>query len=132
MNTFTIEVPTMYGDHHVTEIRRLLFELPGVDDVYASSSFHILEVTYDPGKLSPEEINNVLEEAGYLGDLSIPVESGQAEYGRGNGQTYFRHTAVFENTRHTVSFSQSVNYANQPLWPCPGMGPIRSKELVEE
>jgi len=132
MNTFTIELPTLYGDHHVIEVRRLLFEIPGVDDVYASSSFQVVEVSYDPAKVSPELITNKLDEAGYLGELMTPAESGQAEYGRGNGNTFFRHTSVYENTRQTVSFAQTVSYSGRPLWPCPGMGSIRSKELEEE
>ena len=132
MNTFSIELPALYGDHHVTEVRKLLLELPGVDDVYASSSFRVVEVSYDPTKVSAEVITKTLDEAGYLGELPIPAESGQAEYGRGNGQTYFRHTSVYENTRQTVSFAQSVSYSGRPLWPCPGMGPIRSMQLEEE
>ena len=132
MNTFSIELPALYGDHHVTEVRKLLLELPGVDDVYASSSFRVVEVSYDPTKVSAEVITKKLDEAGYLGELPIPAESGQAEYGRGNGQTYFRHTSVYENTRQTVSFAQSVSYSGRPLWPCPGMGPIRSMQLEEE
>ena len=37
----------MYGDHHVVEVRRLLLEMPGVTDVYASSSFQVVEVAFD-------------------------------------------------------------------------------------
>ena len=52
MDTLTLEVKTMYGDHHVVEVRRILLGLPGVEDVYASSSFRVVEVTYDPGKVN--------------------------------------------------------------------------------
>ena len=76
MKTISLDLPTLFGDHHVTEVRRLLMELPGVADVYASSSFHIVEVEFDETKLAPEQINDVLEKAGYLGELSIPVEKG--------------------------------------------------------
>ena len=132
MNTFTIELPTLYGDHHVVEVRRLLFEISGVEDVYASSGFRVVEVSYDPTKVNTEAITNKLEEAGYLGELLMATESGQAEYGRGNGNTFFRHTSVYENTRQTVSFAQTVRYSGRPLWPCPGMGSIRSNEFEEE
>ena len=53
METFVLELPTMYGDHHVVEVRRLLLGLPGVEEVYASSGFQSVEVTYDPAKTSP-------------------------------------------------------------------------------
>ena len=63
----------MYGDHHVIEVRRLLLELPGVQDVYASSAFQVVEVTYDPAQLDAGAITARLDEAGYLGDLLVPV-----------------------------------------------------------
>jgi copper chaperone CopZ len=132
MDTLTLEVQTMYGDHHVVEVRRILLELPGVKDVYASSSFRVVEVTYDPGKITPERIKACLEEAGYLGELSMPSETGEAAYGRSNGNSFFRHTTVYENTRQVVSFAQKVGYSGRPLWPCPGMGPIKSNKPEEE
>lgn len=132
MDTLTLEVPAMYGDHHVIEVRRILLELPGVEDVYASSGFRVVEVTYDPGKVNSERIKVCLEEAGYLGELTMPAESGVAAYGQGNGKSFFRHTMVFENTRNVVSFTQNVNYTGRPLWPCPGMGPIKTNKPEEE
>jgi len=132
MNTLTLEVPAMYGDHHVIEVRRILLELPGVEDVYASSSFQIVEVTYDLGKVNSERIQSCLEAAGYLGELPMPAETDVAAYGQGNGKSFFRHTMVYENTRQVVSFAQNVNYSGRPLWPCPGMGPIKSNKPEEE
>ena len=35
MEVLTLELPAMYGDHHVVEVRRILLEIPGVDNVYA-------------------------------------------------------------------------------------------------
>jgi len=37
MKTKVIELPALFGDHHVTEVRRILNEIQGVKDVYASS-----------------------------------------------------------------------------------------------
>ena len=53
MEKITVDLPTMYGDHHVTDVRRILLALPGVEDVYASSAFRLVEVTFDPTKTSP-------------------------------------------------------------------------------
>ena len=39
MEVFNIDLPAMYGDHHVVEVRRILMDIPGVEDVYASSGF---------------------------------------------------------------------------------------------
>jgi copper chaperone CopZ len=118
----------MYGDHHVTEVRHLLLELPGVSDVYASSSFRVVEVEYDEAKLSPDQIKAVLGEAGYLGEIQMTVERG-AIGERENGDTpFFRHTVAYEQTGRSISFAQQVPFAGRPLWPCPGMGPIKHNE----
>jgi copper chaperone CopZ len=120
----SFDLPAMYGDHHVTEVRRLLLELPGVQEVYASSSFHVVEVQFDETKLGSQKIEQTLSEAGYLGELPVPVEMGALAERENGDKPFFRHTAVFENTGHTVSFGQQVPFAGRPLWPCPGMGPL--------
>ncbi len=131
METLTLKVPAMYGDHHVIEVRRILFELPGVEDVYASSSFKIVEVRYDPEKISPEQIEARLGEAGYLDELPISAEAGAAAVSEGNGRAFFRHTIVYENTQQVVSFAQNVSYSGRPLWPCPGFGVLRSDHMED-
>lgn len=127
MQTVSVKVPAMYGDHHVIEVRRLLFDLPGVRDVYASSSFQVVEVEFDETKLEPDQIEATLDEAGYLGEMPIPAEN-ETPLTRGNGQKqgYFRHTAAHANTGNVVSFAQKIPYVGRPLWPCPGMGPLES------
>lgn len=114
----------MYGDHHVIEVRRLLLELPGVQDVYASSAFQVVEVTYDPAQLDAGAITARLDEAGYLGDLLVPVESGAPATEKNGKQHYFRHSAAMEATGRSVTFAQNVAYEGRPLWPCPGLGAL--------
>jgi copper chaperone CopZ len=127
MKKITLELPAMYGDHHVVEVRRILSEIPGVEEVYASSAFQIVEVTYDPARVNDLEIQMKLDEAGYLGEWSIRVEPGKAQArGEGDGGG-FRHTAVYEQTRQVVSFARPVDSVGRPLWPCPGMGVIKTK-----
>jgi len=130
METKTFETPALYGDHHVMEARRILLEITGVSDVYASSAFQTVEVTFDPEKIKAEAIAARLEEAGYLGEMSILAEKGVAVQKVGN-DVYFRHTATYETVKTTVSFAQRVDHNDlRPLWPCPGMGPV--KKVVEE
>ena len=127
METKTFEAPALYGDHHVSEVRRILEGLTGVSDVYASSAFQVIEVTFDPEKISAEEISKQLENEGYLGELPMISETGIAvEKKEGDG--VFRHTAVYETIKDTVSFAQSVRYPGRPLWPCPGLGPVRQND----
>ena len=120
METRRFEAPALYADHHVCEVRRILFELSGVSEVYASSAFHVIEVTFDPQKVASEKIEACLREAGYLDELGILAEPEVAVAKTGDGGT-FRHTAVYEGVKETVSFAQRVNYSGRPLWPCPGM-----------
>jgi copper chaperone CopZ len=132
MAKLTLELPMMYGDHHVSEVRRILFDLPGVEEVYASSAFQLVEVTYDPAKINDLEIQVKLDEAGYLGEWSVPVEVGAAPSRPESDRSRFRHTAVYETTRQAVSFAhqlpaESGTYG-RPLWNCPGIGVIKKME----
>lgn len=127
METKSFEAPALYGDHHVSEVRRILLELTGVNDVYASSAFQTIEVTFDPAKIKAEKIEACLQEAGYLGEIPMLVETGIAVEKVGDDQ-FFRHTAVYETVKSTVSFAQRVDHDARPLWPCPGMGPVKKIE----
>jgi copper chaperone CopZ len=122
MATFLIDVPVMYADHHVVEVRRLLYEVAGVETVNASAAFQVVEVGFDPKKTSEDVLKQTLDEAGYLGELSVPAESGEPAVGR-DGTTYFRHTAAFVAAGTAVSFGQEIVSTSRPLWPCPGMEP---------
>jgi copper chaperone CopZ len=127
MNRVVFDVPMMYADHHVVEVRRILLEDSGVGTVNASSAFHVVEVSFDPDKTSEEALRSKLDEAGYTGDLEIPSESGQPAIGR-NGDAYFRHTAAYESVGTVISFGQEIASAGRPLWPCPGMAPAQSMD----
>jgi copper chaperone CopZ len=127
METKTFEAPALYGDHHVTEVRRILQGLTGVNEVYASSAFQVIEVTFDPEKISAEEITKQLENAGYLGELPLISETGIA-IEKKEGDSIFRHTATYETIKGTVSFAQDVRYTGRPLWPCPGMGAVKPSD----
>jgi copper chaperone CopZ len=122
MTSVTIDVPVMYADHHVVEVRRILFEIPGVETVDASSAFQIVKIEYDPEKTSEDVLKQTLDKNGYLGDLQVPLESGKPAVGS-DGDTYFRHTAASKNTGTVISFGQEIAASVRPLWPCPGMAP---------
>lgn len=128
MKTITINLPNMYGDHHVVEVRRILVEMPGVADIYASSAFQVVEVTYDESQTNDLEISLVLDEAGYINEWSVPIEAGASTYLEDRSRSFFRHTAVYENTQQVVSFAQKVPYQGRPLWNCPGVGIIKPME----
>jgi|WetSurMetagenome_2_1015567.scaffolds.fasta_scaffold978536_1 hypothetical protein len=120
MQKVIFQTPAVYGDHHVLEVRKILTVLPGVVDVYASSCFHMVEVSFDPTQQSAEVIKARLAEAGYLDDLPSATEA-MAKFPK-------RQSTGYEQVRSTVSFSQVVSVQDRPVWPCPGMGLLKVKE----
>jgi copper chaperone CopZ len=128
MAHLSLELPSMYGDHHVLEVRRILLGFNGVKEVYASSAFQVVEVDYDGRKTTKKTLIAALEDAGYTSDFNIPEEQSIPAH-EGKETAYFRHTEASENTGNTVSFEQAVRVQRSPLWPCPGMGPIKTNIL---
>ena len=127
METITIDLPKMYGDHHVTDVRRILLAMPGVEDVYASSAFRVARARIDPAKISEADLRAKLEEAGYLGDQSIETEAWKTGTPADVVDNPFRHTAALENVKG-VAFGQKVEETGRALWPCPGMGPVQKMD----
>jgi cation transport ATPase len=124
MQKSTFNTPALFGDHHVTEVRRMLLITPGVKDVYASSAFHVVQVEFDETQTSHDDLMRQLEQAGYLGEIDMMLETGVAA----EGDSVFRHTATYATVKKTVSFAQKVPYSGRPLWNCPGMGVIKSMD----
>jgi copper chaperone CopZ len=70
----TFDVPTLWADHHVLKVREALLGLDGVDDVYASSAWKQVLVTYNSKKTKKAEIEKALAKAGYpVGDGEVPI-----------------------------------------------------------
>jgi hypothetical protein len=57
MTKATFDVPTLWADHHVLKVREALLGLDGVDDVYASSAWKQVLVTYNK-KIKKADIEN--------------------------------------------------------------------------
>lgn len=65
MKRIVIEVPGMYGDHHVLRVRQLLLGANGVSDVTASAAKRTVAVKFDEKTTSPQALQDVLDSAGY-------------------------------------------------------------------
>jgi copper chaperone CopZ len=128
MASLSLELPSMYGDHHVLEVRRILLEFEGVSEVYASSGFRVVEVEYNSKKTPKKDLVTALETAGYTGDFDMALES-SIPANEQRESAYFRHTEASEQTGNTVAFEQVVRVQRSPLWPCPGMGPLKPATL---
>jgi copper chaperone CopZ len=131
MKFYTLEIPAMFGDHHVSEVRRLLTELPGVGEVYASSSFRTVEIQYDDKQVDPEKISLTLAQAGYLDEMPVPAEWEDIEPHGDKSPLFFRNPTAYTQTGKTVAFSQSIPQTGRPVWPCPGLSPVPNREEPE-
>jgi copper chaperone CopZ len=125
MSKVVFDTPALYGDHHVSEVRRVLLEMPGIQEVYASSCFHTVEVSFDPAVVTQETIAACLASAGYLEPLPVAMESGVYLSPADGGSATSRHTSTYEQVKQSVSFSQEVSQASRAGWPCPGMGILK-------
>jgi len=125
MESLTLKLPAMFADHHVIEVRRILSELPGIGEVYASSAFQSAEIEYDPVLITPQAIDHALETAGYLDALPVPEEIGAQPVTDNGDKPFFRHTTAYTQAGKAVSFAQNVPFAGRPLWPCPGLGIVK-------
>jgi len=115
MPSVVIGVPAMYADHHVVEVRRILHDVPGVRAVYASSAFGVVEIDFDAEHTSAEVLERRLDEAGYLSELPVPVESGEPATDRtaADGR-YRRHTTSNAPSGSAVAFRQELKAAAPP------------------
>ncbi len=120
MEKTSFSTPAVYGDHHVLEVRQILMAIPGVVEVYVSSCFHVIEVSYDPVKTTSEAIASRLEAAGYLEGISFPGED--------STPAYSRRAKINEHIRTMVGFMQDIPVQARRVWPCPGMGLLKSQE----
>jgi copper chaperone CopZ len=74
MEKVVLEVPTLWADHHVLKVRDALANLEGVDDMYVSSAWKQVLVSYDAAKTTPAAIEKALADAGYpVGEGELPV-----------------------------------------------------------
>jgi len=78
METLTLDLPSMYADHHVLRVRDALSALKGVKDVYASSAWQQVMISYDPKALQAGEIEEALKSAGYPPGEGNAIHNGRS------------------------------------------------------
>ena len=65
MKQVVIDVPGMYGDHHVLQVRQVLLGTKGVSAVTASAARRKVAVRFEEADTSPGAIAEALFSAGY-------------------------------------------------------------------
>ena len=80
MEQLSLTIPALWADHHVTNVKRLLAPLAGVNDVIASAAFKEVYVEFDPTKTTQAAIVKALTDAGYApGELEVGIANEYAK-----------------------------------------------------
>jgi copper chaperone CopZ len=74
MKRIVLEVPGMYGDHHVLRVREVLLGAQGISEATASAARRTVAVKFDEKATSAEAIQETLSGAGYPPDASLARE----------------------------------------------------------
>lgn len=83
MESMHLDIGGMSCGSCVGAVKIALSKLPGVsvEDVRVGSG----DVSYDPDKISPEQISEAVREAGYATDMSGGIAVGAAQQNSGSG-----------------------------------------------
>ncbi len=117
MEKVTLNVPGMYGDHHVLAVRDILGKLPGVEDIFATSAFKQVMVTFDPAKAKPADFESALAAEGYLHDQLWPEITDEIKAKKQGGSQFVVASGIAESVRFEAP---PVNWGAGGPRPCPG------------
>ncbi len=84
MAVVTLQVPTMWADHHTLRVRQTLADIKGIERVEASAAARRLIVHYQTEAISPEQIEEALVIAGYDPNQVPAVASGPKRHQDGS------------------------------------------------
>lgn len=86
MPRLTLQLPGLYGDHHVVEVRALLSALPGVQPVMVSAAWQAVVLDYDPAQIGPGLIRQALRARGYTDEpRGVPGSTSRTQPSAGLG-----------------------------------------------
>jgi len=117
MEKVTLNVPGMYGDHHVLAVRDLLGKLPGVENIFATSAFKQVVVTFDPAKSKLADFEKVLKAEGYMESEARPDITDTIKAQRHGGSQFVVASGIAETVRFEAP---PVNWGAGGPRPCPG------------
>jgi copper chaperone CopZ len=117
MEKVTLNVPGMYGDHHVLAVRDILGKLPGVENIFATSAFKQVVVTYDSAKAKPADFESALATEGYLEELPWPEVTDAIKARQHGGSQFVVASGIAESVRFEAP---PVNWGAGGPRPCPG------------
>jgi hypothetical protein len=111
--TFSLKIPAVFGDHHTSEIRRILSEFKGVEKCDVSSAFNEVWIEIDPSATKRETIEDQLRQHGYISGDETPM------YPSDQTPSTTKHTEVQSDV--IAFYDAEPSWEGRPLWPCPGL-----------
>lgn len=126
MESLSVTIPTLFGDHHTLAVHAILGAVEGVAKVYVSTAFRQVYIEYDPKKIKKEAVLKALADKGYQeGEYDLA-------YADNIEGKITRHTAALTGVGDTISFAEpQPAWKGGALWPCPGLEYRLEKALDE-
>jgi len=125
MKKLVLTIPTLFGDHHTTAVKKALEGMEGIDDLYVSSAFYQILLSYDPKTIEPDMIRSALAEKGYSEDTEPILPADPLPV----GESTSRHTSTYTGIGDTLAFAETApTWEDRPLWPCPGFEPASMED----
>jgi len=98
MSDVTIRVPAMWADHHTLRVRQALMGLQGIEQVDASAAVRRVKIQYEEARISVDDIEKTLTEAGYDPSQAITLVDGPKRHEDGSPW----HTVVGRDTQTVI------------------------------
>lgn len=117
MEKATLNVPGMYGDHHVLAVRDILGKMSGVENIFATSAFKQVVVTFDPAKARPADFESALAAEGYMDEAPWPELTDEIKGHRHGGSQFVVASGIADSVRFEAP---PVNWGAGGPRPCPG------------
>jgi len=126
MKQARLDIPVLYGDHHVLEIKKILSGVEGVKEFYISSAYKLVKIEYDEKITTEDALKSILEEAGYKGELGFEIEKLDVDPREDDHKKHFRKGVLYDQTGLTQGFKQKATKTTRKVWPSPGMGNLET------
>jgi len=103
MERIALNVPALFADHHVKNVRKALLALPGIENVIASAMYRDVSVDFDPSKVSAAEIRRAVEAAGY--PIGVEPQFGDVIESKHDGSPWY---TIQRRRTTTVMFDREM------------------------
>ena len=126
MKQAKFDIPVLFGDHHVLEIKKIFSEVEGVSDIYISSAYNFVKIEYDENVTNEEVFISFLKDSGYEDGMGFETETFGVDPAAEGHKKHFRKSVLYGQTGETQGFKQNVTKTTRKNWPSPGMGNLET------